>query len=95
MFFWIFKWSILSFILIFLIHYLYTFLLNMFTIPKIRDLIHKPKEQYNELLKNYKQQQQQQPKIITEQILNDHDNNNDEQMYSELKKYVEELKIKT
>jgi len=66
----------------------------MFTIPKIRDLIHKPKEQYNELLKNYKQQQQQ-PKIITEQILNDHDNNNDEQMYSELKKYVEELKIKT
>lgn len=93
MFFWIFKWSILSFILIFLIHYLYTFLLNMFTIPKIRDLIHKPKEQYNELLKNYKQQQQ--PKIITEQILNDHDNNNDEQMYSELKKYVEELKIKT
>jgi hypothetical protein len=87
MFFWIFKWSILSFILIFLIHYLYTFLLNMFTIPKIRDLIHKPKEQYNELLKNYKQQQQQQQEAII--------NNNDEEMYSELKKYVEELKIKT
>ena len=87
MFFWIFKWILLSFILIYLIHYLYTFLLNMFTIPKIRDLIHKPQEQYNELLKNYKQQQ---PIIITEQ-----NNNNDEEMYSELKKYVEELKITT
>jgi hypothetical protein len=86
MFFWIFKWILLSFILIFLIHYLYTFLLNMFTIPKIRDLIHKPKEQYNELLKNYQQQQQQQQPIIN--------NDDDEQMYSELKKYVEELKIK-
>ena len=86
MFFWIFKWILLSFILIYLIHYLYTFLLNMFTIPKIRDLIHKPQEQYNEHLKyNYKQQQQQQPIII----------NDDEQMYSELKKYVEELKITT
>ena len=90
MFFWIFKWSILSFILIFLIHYLYTFLINMLTVPKIRDLINKPKEQYNELLKN--------KPIITNQTLNVHDNDNDndnEEMCSELKKYVEELIIKT
>ena len=58
----------------------------MLTVPKIRDLIHKPQEQYNELLKNYKQQQHQQQPIII---------NDDEQMYSELKKYVEELKITT
>ncbi len=90
MFFWIFKWIIISFILIFLIHYLYTFLINMLTVPKIRDLIHKPKEQYNELLKyNYKQQQ---PKITTN--VDENDNDNDE-MCSELKKYVEELIIKT
>ena len=84
MLFWIFKWSILSFILIFLIHYLYTFLINMLTVPKIRDLINKPKEQYNELLKN--------KPIITNQTLIDNDN---EEMCSELKKYVEELIIKT
>ena len=93
MFFWIFKWIFLSFILIFLIHYLYIFLLNMLTVPKIRDLIHKPKEQYNELLKQQKQQQQ-----ITNinNDINDNDNDNDtKEMCSELKKYVEELIIKT
>jgi signal transduction histidine kinase len=84
MFFWIFKWSILSFILIFLIHYLYTFLINMLTVPKIRDLINKPQQQYNELLKNnYKTN------------LDNNDNDNNEEMCSELKKYVEELKITT
>jgi hypothetical protein len=60
----------------------------MLTVPKIRDLINKPKEQYNELLKN--------KPIITNQTLIDIDNDNDnEEMCSELKKYVEELIIKT
>jgi hypothetical protein len=56
----------------------------MLTVPKIRDLINKPQQQYNELLKNnYKTN------------LDNNDNDNNEEMCSELKKYVEELKITT
>ena len=43
------KWSILSLTLIFLIHHLYTFLMNTLTVPKIKDLVNKPQEQYKEL----------------------------------------------
>ena len=52
MFFSIFKWSILSIMLIALIHYLYSFLIKTLTVPKVRDLIHKPQEQYSDLFKN-------------------------------------------
>ena len=52
MFFSILKWVILSIVLIALIHYLYSFLIKTLTVPKVRDLIHKPQEQYSDLFKN-------------------------------------------
>lgn len=49
MFLLIFKWVIISLTLIFLAHHLYMFLMNTLTIPKIKDLVNKPNEQYREI----------------------------------------------
>ena len=48
------KWTILSFLLIFLIHYLYSFFKSTLTIPKVRDLVNKPTERYNEMIDTIK-----------------------------------------
>ena len=49
MLFSILKWSIISLALIFLVHHLYTFLMNTLTVTRIKDLVNKPKEQYKDL----------------------------------------------
>ena len=49
MLFSILKWTIISLTLIFLVHHLYLFLMNTLTVPKIRDLVNKPNEQYNDI----------------------------------------------
>ena len=48
------KWAILSLLLIFLIHYLYSFFKSTLTIPKVRDLVNKPTERYNEMIDTIK-----------------------------------------
>ena len=47
MIWWTLQWIIVSLTLIALLHYLYTFFKNTLTIPKIKDLVHKPSESYN------------------------------------------------
>tara|TARA_B110000858_G_C17754549_1_gene451398 strand:+ start:1168 stop:1509 length:342 start_codon:yes stop_codon:yes gene_type:complete len=44
--------TIISIILIFMIHYIYLFLKENLTTPKIRDLVNKPTEQYNKIYKD-------------------------------------------
>ena len=46
MFFEIIKWSMISFILIVLVHYLFIFFKDNLTIPKTKDLVTKPLEEY-------------------------------------------------
>ena len=46
MFFEIIKWSIISLILIILVHYLFIFFKDNLTIPKTKDLVTKPLEKY-------------------------------------------------
>jgi hypothetical protein len=82
MFFCIFKWIILSVALISLIHYLYSFLIKTLTVPKVRDLIHKPQEQYNDLFKN----------IILNSKKNTNTQNEEEEMSLEINNYVAALK---
>jgi hypothetical protein len=48
------KWAIISFILIVLIHYLYSFFKSTLTIPKVRDLVNKPTARYNEMIDTIK-----------------------------------------
>lgn len=47
---WALQWTIISLILIMLIHYLYSFFVKTLTVPKVRDLINKPTEKYNKIL---------------------------------------------
>ena len=49
MLFYICKWTIISFILIFLIHHFYQFLINTLTVPKTKDLVNKPNDTYKEM----------------------------------------------
>ena len=92
MFFGIIKWVLISLILILLIHYLYYYLKNTLTVPKVRDLIYKPQMQYNELLKYSEIVEEEDKKKNKEE-----DNNDDkkyleeDEMSAELKRYVEEL----
>ena len=49
MWYWIIKVSILSFIMIFLLHYIYSFFISTLTIPKVKDLVTLPQQKYDEL----------------------------------------------
>jgi len=54
MWLWIGKISFLSLLLIFLIHYLYIFFLQNLTVPKVKDLVNRPNEQYDNIIKSLK-----------------------------------------
>lgn len=86
---WIIQSGIISFVLIYLIHYLFTFFKNNLTVPKVIDLVNKPKEQYEDLMKNTKS-----IPISNEQLLpsNRPDMSN---MKNELKNYLKDLKAKS
>ena len=88
MFFGIIKWVLISLILILLIHYLYYYLKNTLTVPKVRDLIYKPQMQYNELLKYSEMEEEKEDEKKDNKNYLDKD---EDEMSAELKKYVEEL----
>jgi hypothetical protein len=46
---WYVTWIFISLLLIVLVHYLYSFFKNTLTVPKMRDLVNKPMERYNEI----------------------------------------------
>jgi ABC-type Na+ efflux pump permease subunit len=48
--FWIIQSTIISIVLIFLVHYLFIFFRDTLTVPKIKDLVNKPKKKYDEIL---------------------------------------------
>lgn len=80
MLFLIIKQTIISIILIMVMHYIYDYFKNNLTIPKVKDLVNKPKEQYREIYESIK--------INTKREIND---KNEDNMKSELKKYLKEL----
>ena len=49
MFFWIIKQIIISSLFIFTLHHIFNYFKNNLTVPKIKDLIRKPAEQYKEI----------------------------------------------
>ena len=46
---WIIQITIISIILIFLIHHLVNFFTSLLTVPKIKDLVNRPKQRYNDI----------------------------------------------
>jgi|TARA_B100000795_G_scaffold270070_1_gene262478 cell division protein FtsL len=79
MFFWITQQVIISLVIIALIHSIYGFLQNNLTTPKIRDLVNKPSEQYNEIYNSIKEVKEEEKVIPTISMKN------------ELQNYLKEL----
>ena len=83
------QWIIISLVLIALIHYLYYFFKNTLTVPKIRDLVNKPTESYNEIMSTIHNNK-------GNHNINHHNNNvkndDDDSMQDELKSFLNELK---
>lgn len=82
MLFFIIKQTLISIILILVMHYIYDYFKNNLTIPKVKDLVNKPKEQYREIYESIK--------INSKKEVEEKRENNDN-MKSELKKYLKEL----
>ena len=80
MIYWTIQWIIISLILIILIHYLYYFFKTTLTVPKIRDLIHKPTERYNEMFN------------IIPSEKSENEKPNKEEMQLELQNFLQEIK---
>lgn len=47
---WTVQWTVISLVLIILVHYLYSFFIDTLTVPKVKDLIHNPTERYNQIV---------------------------------------------
>ncbi len=82
---WCIQWVTVSLLLIVLVHYLYSFFKSTLTIPKIKDLVNKPAERYNEIyttIQNGKSSSVSAQKVAT---------NDASDMQSELKQFLQHL----
>ena len=72
MLFFILKTIFVSLLLIALIHYLYDFFKNTLTVPKVKDLVNKPAQQYNQMFAslNNERDKTQQKNIRQERNIN-------------------------
>lgn len=84
---WIIQMSIISLVLIILIHYLYTFFQTNLTIPKVKDLVNKPQKQYDLLFNVMKENNSKNSKPE----ISDANSSSKEFMKTELKNYLKEL----
>ena len=84
-------WVIVSLVLIILIHNIYSFFKNTLTVPKVKDLVNRPTQRYNEILST----------INNENAHNANTSNTNssltqsetKEMKDELKHFLDELKI--
>ncbi len=68
---WAVQWTIISLVLILLVHYLYSFFIDTLTVPKVKDLVNKPIQQYNDILSDIKNKSSSEPKIDTNEMQNE------------------------
>lgn len=76
MFFWVVQQIIISVVFIAVLHYIYIYFKDNLTIPKTKDLVKKPIQQYKEIYKT---------------ILKKETSDNNKNMRSELKNYIQNL----
>ena len=80
MFAWVVRWAVISLALISLVHYIYSFLIDTLTVPKLRDFINKPNDRYNTIISTS-------TKIAPEPIKDD--------MQNELREFLNNIKQDT
>ena len=86
------RWAIISLILIALIHHLFYFFKDTLTVPKVKDLIHVPRKQYEEIENTLKSSTEN--SSLTENTAKHRDaaSVNQADMANELKSFFNELK---
>jgi len=95
---WIIKVTLISILLIFLLHYLYSFFKAILTSPKLKDLVNKPQAKYNTIYNSLKSagdggsQNLGEQEDIEENALRD-TKSKTSNMKDELKKYLKDLNI--
>ena len=95
MFLSILKWGVISLTIIYLIHHFYIFFLNTLTVPKIKDLVNKPNEQYDEMFKTLQGNTMNNSTINNILPKNKNDTINEDKMNEELSSFLNELKKNT
>jgi hypothetical protein len=93
MIFWIIQWSLLSLIFIFLLHHLYSFFIDTLTIPKVKDLVNKPQDRYNEMFTVI--QNNNKSKNIQPVENSDIKQSSDDTMHNELLDFLNNIKKNT
>jgi hypothetical protein len=97
MFYLILKWTIISLILIILVHYLYSFFKTTLTVPKIKDLVNRPAGAYKEIyetIEKVKVNEREKLKENNENNINIVSNSvikNEDNMKDELKSFLNSL----
>ena len=91
MFLWIIKSMTISLILIALIHYLYTFFKTTLTVPKVKDLVDYPQQQYEEIINTIQSSPPPAPISSTPTSDIPINSNNKANMKDELKNYLSSL----
>lgn len=82
MFFFIIQCTILSALLIFLVHYLFEFFKSTMTVPKIKDLVKAPSKKYEEMFSLIHQNQGQDKSLSDKSLQKDELKNLKKQMTS-------------
>lgn len=97
MFYLILKWTLISLILIILVHYLYSFFKTTLTVPKIKDLVNRPAGAYKEIyetIEKVKLNEREKLKENNENNINSVSNSvikNEDNMKDELKSFLNSL----
>lgn len=82
------QYSVISVVMILLLHYLYNFFKDTLTVPKVKDLIHHPGKQYEKIFESIQKNGEGKMKMGKKSITNKED------MKNELKNYLNELNNK-
>jgi len=89
------QWSILSLILIMLLHYLYSFFQTTLTIPKTKDLVKRPADAYKEIYDTINTEIAKKPIISNQNTFSNTSNDNNQTMKDELKSFLNNLNSST
>jgi len=84
-------WVIVSLVLIILIHNIYSFFKNTLTVPKVKDLVNRPTQRYNEILSTINNENAH--NANTSNTNSSLTQNETKEMKDELKHFLDELKI--
>ena len=71
MFVWTIQITLISVILIFLIHHIIHFLKSTLTVPKIKDLVHSPLQKYESIIQNMSETKTEPPVIDRDAMKNE------------------------